>query len=91
MEFCCDKFRFYYSGDKGMGLNIRVIKFNPEYVQRARLKRDKNVWLTEGYSGSIQDCMKRILLNFCPFCGDDLSYIYESDDEFVQEYLNDNG
>ena len=86
-KFCCEKFKFFYSGDKTMGLNIRIIKLNEEFIKRGKLKIDKNFLITEGYSGNILDCQKTMVINYCPFCGQYLRDIYISD-EYVQEIAN---
>jgi hypothetical protein len=86
-KFCCEKFRFHYSGDKGMGLNIRIIKLSKEFIQRGQLKIDKSYFITEGYSGDIFECQKKIAIKYCPFCGTNLETMYNSDD-YVQEIAN---
>ena len=86
LKFCCDKFRFFYSGEKTMGLNIRIVKMSKDFVSRTGLNFDKNYFITEGYSNAIEECKKKIAIDFCPFCGSDLKRIYRSDD-YVQEVV----
>lgn len=83
-KFCCDKFQFLYSGEKSMGLNIRVIQFSKGFMERAQLEFDKSYLITEGYNDSILDCKKKVAIEFCPFCGSNLRSIYANKD-FVQE------
>lgn len=69
-----------------MGLNIRIVKFSQEFVERGELKRDKGFYITEGYEGKLFDCVKMVAINYCPFCGSDLESQYKSD-EYVQELI----
>lgn len=48
MKFCCDKFRFFYSGEKSAGLNIRIVKLSKDYIERGNLKIDRMYFVTEG-------------------------------------------
>jgi hypothetical protein len=86
LEFCCKKFQFYYTGEKTMGLNIRIAKLDKEFIKRSNLDFDKSYFITEGYTGSIDECKKKIVINFCPFCGKELKRIYYKD-EYVQEII----
>lgn len=40
-QYCCDKFRFRYEGQKSMGLNIRAIGLTPETAQKMENSTDK--------------------------------------------------
>ena len=83
-NFCCNAFRFHYELDKSIGLNIRIIKLSPEFIERANYKG--NVYrylLTEGYA-DFNDKVKRSIIEFCPYCGKELKKIYCSD-EYVNE------
>lgn len=86
-HFCCEPFKFFYSGEKTMGLNIRIVKLSKEFIERARATFDKSYLITEGYVGDIRDCKKKMTINFCPFCGTRLKEAYNSD-EFIQETIN---
>lgn len=86
MKFCCDKFRFFYSGEKSMGLNIRIVKFNKGFVQRSQLDFDINYLITDGYNDNI-DNSKKMVVKYCPFCGEDLKKRYNKD-EYVQEIIS---
>ena len=86
MKFCCDKFEFFYSGEKSHGLNIRIIKLNKEFIERATLNFNKTYFITEGYLGAIEECKKKMAINYCPFCGSELKTKYVND-EFVQEIM----
>jgi hypothetical protein len=83
-SFCCNKFHFLYQGDKRMGLNIRVLQVDPVLAKEINLSSNKVVFLTEGYENSIDMCVKKIVINYCPFCGTSLSYLKKTD-EYVQE------
>lgn len=85
-KYCCDKFRFHYSGEKTMGLNIRIIGFTTTYKERAQLNIDRSFIITEGYSGGIDDCPKQMVVNFCPFCGTNLRNFYK-DVNYIQEII----
>jgi hypothetical protein len=86
MEFCCDKFKFFYLGNKSSGLNIRIVQLSKEFIERAGLTFDKSYFITEGYDGLIEDCKKKISINYCPFCGRELRKKYFKD-EYVQEIM----
>lgn len=86
-KYCCDKFRFLYSGEKTMGLNVRIVGFSKTFKERAQLKIDRNFIITEGYSGKIEDCPKKMVINFCPFCATDLRSFYK-DVSYIQEIMD---
>ena len=87
LKFCCAKFDFFYSGKKTMGLNVRIIGFGKTFKERAQLNIDRNFIITDGYSGEIEDCPKKMVINFCPFCGANLRTFYKNDD-YIQEIMN---
>lgn len=64
-KFCCDKFSFHYSGDKGMGLNIRIVKLSEAFIERSQLNNYLIFLITEGYNNL--EGSKKITINFCPF------------------------
>ncbi|MBS1613063.1 MAG: hypothetical protein JST49_09600 [Bacteroidetes bacterium] len=75
-QYCFDKFRFRYEGQKSMGLNIRAIGLTPETAQKMENSTDKVFFLiTEGYMGSFDECEKKALIYYCPCCGTDLPKI----------------
>jgi hypothetical protein len=86
MKFCCDKFKFFYSGEKAMGLNIRIVQLSKDFMERSNLSFNKSYFITEGYSNLIDECKKKMAINYCPFCGSDLKRKYGSD-EYVQEIM----
>jgi hypothetical protein len=86
-KFCCAKFQFFYSGDKSMGLNIRIVKLGDDFIARGQLDFDKSFMITEGYSGAIDQGTKKMIIQFCPFCGNELKRYYKND-EYVQETIN---
>jgi len=89
MKFCCDKFRFFYSGEKSAGLNIRIVKLSKDYIERGNLKIDRTYFVKEGYPGAIDECQKKMAINHCPFCGSHLKRTYESDTYFRKLWMPD--
>jgi len=87
-KFCCNSFQFFYSSEKNYGLNIRVIKLTPAYIKKAQLKESIIFYITAGYSTDIDDCDKKTVINFCPFCGTNLNKQYGNNDEYVQEIID---
>lgn len=87
-KFCCNSFQFFYSSEKNYGLNIRVIKLSDRFIQRGDLDFDKVYYITEGYEGNIGADEKRIVINYCPFCGKELKVFYGKDDSYVQEIMD---
>lgn len=85
-KYCCVKFRFLYSSEKTMGLNIRIVGFSEAFRDRAQLNIDKNFIMTGGYLGKIEDCSKKAVIEFCPFCGTGLRSFYE-DVNYIQEVM----
>lgn len=84
MTFCCDKFEFHYNGPSQMGLNLRIIKLSPEFIRRGYLGHNYYRYLlTEGYE-LLNDKVKVIFIEYCPFCGQNLSKTYDSD-----KYINE--
>jgi hypothetical protein len=86
-KFCCNKFQFLNSGSKQMGLNVRVFKLSEKFVGNGKLNSNISVMLTDGYEGSIDSCQKRIVIQFCSFCGNALNYL-QKDDSYVQEEVD---
>jgi len=72
-KYCCEKFTGLWEVSSEMGLNIRVVKLDNEY----------KFWMTGGYYPSSEN-VKRVLISFCPFCGQNLSQNY-SKDEYINE------
>jgi hypothetical protein len=87
-KYCCDTFKIHYLTEKGWGLNIRVIKLSDSFVKRGDLKFDKVYYITEGYENNIGGDEKRIVINYCPFCGINLQKFYGKDDAYVQEIMD---
>ncbi|MCT2409282.1 hypothetical protein NZD88_17165 [Chryseobacterium antibioticum] len=94
-KFCCEKFEFRYDGEKTMGLNFRIVKYNEKFLEKeAELYNkkiedifDKAYFVTDGYNGLITDfSIKKMVINHCPFCGQKLRDFYKSDD-YVQETI----
>lgn len=86
-EFCCSKFQFFYSGSKEDSLNIRIVKLSDEFIQRGNIKIDRSCFITAGYSGDITECVNKMAINYCPFCGSLITSHYKSE-EYIQEIVN---
>lgn len=69
-----------------MGLNIRVVKLSNAFVKRGQLKSDKSFLITEGYPDTIEECKKKIVIHFCPFCGERLMDWYH-DEVYVTDTM----
>ena len=75
-----------------MGLNIRIIQpsvsFNIEAKKReVFLINKKNIYkyiMTEGYSGTLGKKGQFSFIDFCPFCGKNLSKFY-NDVSYINE------
>ncbi|WP_288435978.1 hypothetical protein [uncultured Chryseobacterium sp.] len=94
-KFCCKKFEYYYTGEKTMGLNFRIVKYGMNllikeakfYSKKIEDVCSKAFFITEGYSDKITDFkIKKIVINYCPFCNQKLRDFYTSDD-YVQETI----
>ena len=72
-----------------MGLNIRIVKYSKEFMERSQDPNgyDKAIFITEGYAGTITECEKKVKIDFCPFCRTRLRRKYK-DENFVQEMVN---
>lgn len=83
-KYCCESFRFYYEIEKSMGPNIRIIKLSQAFVDRGYLGSNRYRYIiTDGYN-IFDDKVKKVVIEFCPFCGKELKKIYHSD-----EYINE--
>lgn len=83
-KICCDDFKYRYEGSSSMGLNIRIIKLTEEEVMKKEdLENPFRFFITEGYEKG-EVAIKRILIDYCPFCGSRLADFYAKDD-FVNE------
>ena len=83
-KYCCDSFRFYCEIDKNMGLNFRIIKLSQDFVDRGYFGNNKYRYIiTDGYQ-NFNTSVKKLVIEFCPFCGKELKKNYCSD-EFVNE------
>lgn len=87
-RFCCNSFQFFYTSEKNYGLNIRIIKLTSEYIKKAQLADSVIFYITEGYSTNIDNCEKKTVINFCPFCGKNLRKKYGKNDDFIQEIVD---
>lgn len=82
-NYCCEQFRFFYEGENHMGLNIRIIKLNSD-SKRVKDTPYRYV-LTDGYVNF--SSAKKMVINFCPFCGGKLNLIYNSE-SYINEFNN---
>lgn len=74
-----------------MGLNIRILIYKGIIREKMLLlnpkANDKGFVITSGYKKSIHDeGTMRMIIDYCPFCGQKLSDFYKSDD-YVQEVI----
>ncbi len=67
-----------------MGLNLRVVKLSKEY--KVLDSQSIVIYLTEGYHEKIGNCIKKIQIEFCPFCGVNLDYLKK--EENIQDYMD---
>jgi len=83
-KYCCEDFQWRHSADATMGLNIRIIKVDASMVfDTKELKYPYRIFLTEGYEKG-QSGVKNSPIKFCPYCGEKLANIYNTD-EFINE------
>ncbi len=83
-EYCCEKFCVLNGSEKNFGLNIRVVKIPEMVFNTMNMQFNKVVFITEGYFDEIDTCNKKVMIEFCPFCGSSLNYL-KFDDSYVQE------
>ena len=90
-KFCCEKLSFFGRPENNMALNFRIIKSAGIIREKLLLlnpkANDKSYVITSGYKNSIHDeGTMRMVIDYCPFCGQKLSDFYKSDD-YVQEVI----
>jgi hypothetical protein len=90
-NFCCERLKGAYLVGNGFGLNFRIIKYSEKlYNELKEIKPsmlNKGFVITSGYRKSVDDeGTMKMVINFCPFCGQKLSDFYKSDD-YVQETI----
>jgi hypothetical protein len=90
-KYCCEKFSFFNRPENNMALNIRIVKYVGDFRTKTLMLHpnfnDKGYVITSGYENSVNDeKTMRMIINFCPFCGQKLSDFYKSDD-YVQETI----
>lgn len=85
-KFCCDSFRFRYSCENSYGINVRIVDFSNEYLERSNSEYKIKFILTEGYQNKINDSIKYCFIDFCPFCGTLLSKFYKGK-QYAQETI----
>lgn len=97
MKFCCESFEGSYFIGNQFGINIRIVKFNSEFLlkknyiftinkqlQKTKNKRsDVRFFMTMGYEKFRLD-LPMANIGFCPFCGTNL-YDYYVEDEYFNE------
>jgi len=90
--FCCEKLSFFGRSENNVSLNFRIVKYEGAFRENMLLlnpkANDKGFVITSGYENSIHnDGTMRMIIEYCPFCGQKLSDFYRSDD-YVQEILS---
>jgi len=90
-KYCCEWFSIYHQLNKETGYNIRVVKFTSQkFNQGSGIIDDKGkiikgsqvpfrFFLTNGYQ-EFSMLLPSILINFCPFCGQNLYEFYNKDE-----------
>jgi hypothetical protein len=80
-RFCFKRFGSRWELPKEKGINIRIVKMNPNSViDTSALIR---IFMTSGYSGGFSETIA-MPIAFCPFCGANLFKNYSS-----EEYVNE--
>lgn len=74
------------NADKRQGLNIRIVGMSAQFLQRSSSNKPFAVYITEGFDDKIENCNKRVVINYCPFCGVNLSSFYTA--EYIQDVLH---
>ena len=64
-----------------MGLNISIFKYSEQFRERGQLENNWTFFITDGYE-NIDEC-KKMVINYCPFCGTSLNSFY-LDEKYVQ-------
>jgi len=90
-QFCCEKLSFFGRPENNIGLNFRILKYKGIIREKMLLlnpkANDKGFVITSGYKNNIHDKgTMRMIIDYCPFCGQKLSDFYKSDD-YVQETI----
>lgn len=90
-KFCCEKLSFFGRPENNIGLNFRIVKYAGNFRERMLLlnpkAKEKGFIITSGYTKSVNDeGTMRMIIDFCPFCGQKLSDFYMSEN-YVQEII----
>jgi hypothetical protein len=84
-KYCCDSFRFRHDGASSMGLNFRIIRLSQPFIERSQYKGNIYRYLiTEGYL-VLNESVKVIFMEYCPYCGKELKRIYNSNN-YINEF-----
>ena len=84
VKFCCEKFEFRQSLPSEKGLNIRIVKYEPnQLLDKDNLYR----FYIATYFLKGEKCDMNLNIAFCPFCGTNLFKFYKSDD-YINEDAN---
>lgn len=98
MKFCCESFEGSYFIGNQCGINIRIVKFNSEFLiskgnlyfkrnrqinKTSNKRNDVRFFMTMGYEKFRLD-LPMANIGFCPFCGTNL-YDYYVEDEYFNE------
>lgn len=90
-RFCCEQLETFYKTENGISLNFRVVKYKGIFREKMLLLNsevsDRGFIITSGYKVSVNDIRtSRMIINYCPFCGQKLTDWYVSDN-YVQETI----
>ena len=83
INFCCDDFKWRYETNPRMGLNVRVANLLVD-----NKLEEVSFFITEGYSEEF-DGVKYCKINYCPFCGSNLSKTYKNENAIVNSKIED--
>lgn len=77
MNFCCQRFKSRWELANEQGINIRIVRVNPnEVIDSNQLIR---IYLTMGYTDFLADSTVLMPIAFCPFCATNLFEYYKND------------
>lgn len=92
MKFCCNKMKLLHHAPSEFGLNFRIFKLSDEFIEKSAqrnlaVKDDEiyNYLITEGYIDKLDNNVKKLFIDYCPFCGTELKNVY-SKLKFINEH-----
>ncbi|MEX0273998.1 MAG: hypothetical protein AB3N16_06445 [Flavobacteriaceae bacterium] len=93
-KFCCERLKGLYTVEKEFGPNFRIIKISDNFkTQSLRRGIEINDYLryliTSGYDSKLSSSLTDVIfIEYCPFCGNELSRVY-SENVFINEEAHD--